>query len=468
MFRSICAAALFLPLVATAASPPAASSAMDQTAVAVTVYNDGLGLVKDRRTITLEKGSGELRFMDVAARLIPASVQIRALEDPRSLRILEQNYEYDLLSREKLLEKYVGKEVQLLEKNPYTEREETVTATVLANNNGPVFRIGDRISYDHPGRIIFPSLPEDLLARPTLVWLLEHDRSATRQLEVSYLTNGIGWRADYVLTLAKADGTADLSGWVTIDNRSGATYRNATLKLVAGSVNRVPEEQQLRFKGAVMAEASAPAMQEESFSDYHLYTLPRPTTIKENQTKQLALLSASEIPVRKEYLLRGQEYLYTGSYPHPPQKEKVQVFLEMENRTASRLGIPLPKGVMRVYREDSAGSLQFVGEDTVDHTPVDERIRIRTGDAFDLVAERRQTEWKKVATDTYESAMEIVLRNRTEQGVTIRMVEPVPGDWQLLSASHKWEKGEGRALVFSPTVAARGETIISYRVRIRH
>jgi hypothetical protein len=468
MLRSICAAVLFLPLVAAAAPPAATTTAADQTAVAVTVYNDGLGLVKDRRTITLEKGAGELRFMDVAARLIPASVQIRALEDHRSLRILEQNYEYDLLSREKLLEKYVGKEVLLQEKNPYTEREETVTATLLANNNGPVFKIGDRISFDHPGRIIFPSLPEDLLARPTLVWLLENDRAAPRPLEVSYLTNGIGWRADYVLTLAAGDDRADLAGWVTIDNKSGATYRNATLKLVAGSVNRVREEQQLRFKGAMMAEAAATAMQEESFFDYHLYTLPRPTTIKENQTKQIALLSATEIPVRKEYLLRGQEHLFTGSYPQPPQKERVQVYLEMENRTSSRLGMPFPKGIIRVYRDDAGGSLQFVGEDTVDHTPRDERIRVRTGDAFDLVAERRQTEWKKVAADTYESAMEIVLRNHTDQGVTIRAVEPVPGDWQVLSASHKWEKGEGRALVFSPTLAARGETVLSYRVRIRH
>ena len=205
----------------------------DQTGVAITVYNVNLGLVKDRREIKLPKGTSDLRFMDIASKIIPTSVSIKSLVDPESLRILEQNYEYDLLNPQKLLDKYVGKEVKLYQKNPYTEREEILTATLLSNNGGPIFKIGDEITFGHPGRIIFPGVPENLISKPTLVWLLENSLSSAQKVEASYLTDGINWRADYVLTLNDKDDMADLSGWVTIDNKSGATYKNAKMKLVA-------------------------------------------------------------------------------------------------------------------------------------------------------------------------------------------------------------------------------------------
>ncbi len=222
------------------------STLEDQSGVAVTIYNVNLGLVKDQRLINLPEGLGELKFMDVASQIIPPSVHIKSLVDPDTLQVLEQNYEYDLLNPQKLLDKYVGKEVKLYTKNPYTEREEIQTATLLSNNGGPIFRIGDEITFGHPGRIIFSGVPENLISKPTLVWLIENSLKNPQKVEASYLTNGINWRADYVVTLNDKDTKADLSGWVTIDNKSGATYRDAKLKLVAGDVNRVKEEHDIQ------------------------------------------------------------------------------------------------------------------------------------------------------------------------------------------------------------------------------
>src|SRR4030066_1007781 len=277
----------------------------DQKGVAVTIYNVNLGLVKDQREIKLLKGLGELRFMDVASQIIPTSVHIKSVINPDSLQILEQNYEYVLLNPQKLLDKYVGKEVKLYYKNPYTEREEIVTATLLSNNGGPIFKIGDEITFGHPGRIIFPEIPENLISKPTLVWLINNTLSHPQKVEASYLTNGINWRADYVVTLNDKDDKADLSGWVTIDNKSGATYKNAKLKLVAGDVNRVKDEYEYKDKMLRLAEVAskaAPQFKEEEFFEYHIYTLQRPSTIKENQTKQISLVSADNIPVKKELL----------------------------------------------------------------------------------------------------------------------------------------------------------------------
>ncbi|HEX9022245.1 MAG TPA: DUF4139 domain-containing protein [Geobacteraceae bacterium] len=443
----------------------------DQTGVALTVYNSNLGLVKDRRDIKLGRGQGELRFMDVAAQIIPASVHIKSLADPASLRVLEQNYEYDLMSPQKLMDKYVGKEVKLYQKNPYTEREEIVAATLLANNNGPIYRIGNEITFDHPGRVILPGLPESLIAQPTLVWLLENSLSKTQTVEASYLTNGITWRADYVLTLDGDDRKADLAGWVTIDNKSGATYRDAALKLVAGDVNRVREDRARPFmvgKAVMAGAAPAPQFKEEGFFEYHLYTLQRPSTIKDNQTKQISLISADAIPVRKEFLFRGADYYYFGQYGDVTAKQKVGVFVEIANRKEANLGIPLPKGTVRVYKRDSDGGLQFIGEDAIDHTPKDEKVRIKVGDAFDVVGSRKQTDWKKTASDTYEAAFEIDLKNHKKEDIVVRVVEPIPGDWQMLSSSYDYSKNEAHTAEFNIPVKKAGETKLTYRVRMRY
>lgn len=447
------------------------SSLADQSSVAVTIYNVNLGLVKDQRAITLPKGLDELKFMDVASQIIPASVHIKSLINPDSLQVLEQNYEYDLLNPQKLLDKYVGKEVKLYTKNPYTEREEVVSATLLSNNGGPIFRIGNEITFGHPGRIIFPGVPENLISKPTLVWLIENNLKEQQKVEASYLTNGINWRADYVVTLNDKDTKADLSGWVTIDNKSGTTYKDAKIKLVAGDVNRVREEPEYRDKmlrvGMAEAMPAAPQFKEEAFFEYHIYTLQRSSTIKENQTKQISLVTADSIPVRKELLYRGASYYYYNRYGEAITSQKIGVFMEIENKKDHNLGIPLPKGTVRVYKQDSEGSLQFVGEDSIDHTPKDEKVRIKLGDAFDVVGNRKQTDWKKIASDTYEAAFEISLRNHKKEDVVVKVIEPIPGDWTMLGSSHEYKKAEAFTAEFNIPVPKDKESKLTYRVRMR-
>lgn len=450
----------------------AASTLDDQIGVALTIYNVNLGLVKDQRRIKLFKGISDLRFMDVAAQIMPTSVHIKSLANPETLQVLEQNYEYDLLNPQKLLDKYIGKEVKLYTKNPYTEHEELVTATLLSNNGQPIFKIGDEITFGHPGRIVFPGVPENLNAKPTLVWMLENSLSSMQKIEASYLTNGINWRSDYVITLNGRDDKADLSGWVTIDNHSGAEYRNAKLKLVAGDVNRAKNEleyndKMMRVAGGA-AKAAAPQFKEDSFFEYHIYTLERPATVKDNQTKQISLVTAGDIPVKKELLYHGANYYYYSQYGEAMSNQKIGVFVEIQNRKENNLGIPLPKGTVRVYNADKEGSLQFVGEDSIDHTPKDEKVRIKLGDAFDVVGGRKQTDWKKIAHDTYEAAFEISLRNHKKEDVMVKVVEPIPGDWKMLNSSHAYDKTEAFTAEFNIPVPKDQEVKLTYRVRMRY
>lgn len=442
----------------------------DQSGVSLTIYNVNLGLVKDKREVSLPQGAMDLRFMGVAAQIIPASVHIKSLINPDSLNVLEQNYEYDLLNPQKLLDKYIGKEVKLYQKNPYTEREDIVAATLLSNNDGPIFKIGDEITFGHPGRVIFPGVPENLISRPTLVWLLENRAASAQTVEASYLTNGINWRADYVMTLNERDDMADLSGWVTIDNKSGAMYKDARLKLVAGDVHRVKDEREYRertVRYAEMAAMAVPQFKEEEFFEYHIYTLQRPSTLKENQTTQISLVTAEGIPIRKELLLQGTRYYYSQHLDSIP-KQKVSVFVELVNGRKQNLGIPLPKGIVRVYKQDTDGSLQFVGEDSVEHTPKDEKVRVKLGDAFDVVGARKQTEWKKIASDTYEAGYEVALRNHKKEDVVVRVIEPIPGDWAMLSSSHEYKKTDAMIAEFNIPVPKDKEVTLTYRVRMRY
>ena len=444
----------------------------DQKAVAVTIYNSNIGLVKDQREIDLMTGVGELKFMDVASSIIPESVHIKSLVDLDSLQVLEQNYEYDLLNPQKLLDKYVGKEVKLYSKNPYTEREEIVTATLLSNNGSPIFKIGDEITFGHRGRMIFPSVPESLISKPTLIWLIDNDLKKPQKVEASYLTNGINWKSDYVLTLNEKDDGGDLSGWVTINNRSGATYHNAKLKLVAGDVNRIMKKNEYGrmmdlAEEKLARKSAAPQFKEDSFFEYHIYTLQRSSTVKNNQKKQISLVKADKFPVKKELLFYGAQYYYRNSYGEISSNQKVGVFVEIDNKKENNLGIPLPKGTIRVYKNDKAGSLQFVGEDSIDHTPKDEKIRIKLGDAFDVVGSRKQTNWRKIAYDTYEASFEISLRNHKKEDVTVRVIEPIPGDWEMRGSSHKHIKTEAFTAEFNIDVPKDKETKLNYTVRMR-
>lgn len=449
----------------------------DQQSVAVTIYNENLALVKDTRKVKLADGLNRLALREVSGQMRPETALLRSLSHPGSFTLLEQNFDFDLLTPEKLLEKYVGRNVRIVKTHPTTGAETVETAQVLSAANGVVLKIGDRIETGLPGRIVYDSVPANLRDRPTLVTQMQNGRAGEQTLELSYLTGGLSWKADYVAELNDKDNALDLNGWVTLTNQSGAAYRNAKLQLVAGDVNRVHEEMRYAMKAsraaAVVDEAPAPAMAQESLFEYHLYTLNRPTTIAENQTKQVSLLSATSVPVTKELLLSGSDYYYRSSYGNIGQKLKVGVFVEFENREAAHLGMPLPKGTVRVYKKDSAGNAQFIGEDRVDHTPKNEKVRLKLGDAFDVTADKKQTDFKRreatnQASYVFESAYEIVLKNAKKEAVTVTVREPVPGDWKMLDETHKHAKVAAGTAEWRVNVPAEGKTTLKYRVLVRY
>jgi hypothetical protein len=448
----------------------------DQTDLAVTVYNSNVALVRDTRDLSLPSGEFTLRFMDIAATVNPATVHIRSLADPDKLNVLEQDYEYDLLDAAKMLEKYVGKEVTLLRqvgtKDGATQWEET-KATLLANNpGGPVWKIGDSIVTGmYPGGFRFSALPDNLYSRPTLVWMLSNTGARRQKIEASYLANNMSWNADYVMTVARDDGSADLDGWVTLVNNAGTGFRNAKLQLVAGELNRVAG-----FGagiGGSMAESRAvaapPPMTQESFSEYHLYTLNRRTTIFDKESKQVSLLRASSFPVEKRFVVNGQSYYYRSAMnPGAPAKDPVMVYYRFKNEEKTGLGMPLPAGTIRVYQADSHGGTLFIGEDSITHTPKDEQLNIHVGNAFDIVAERKQTDYKVISSRLYEMEYEITLRNHKESAITVEVNEPIGGDWTILDSTFPATKTAAFAAQFKIPVAKDGTAVLKYRVRVRY
>jgi hypothetical protein len=459
---------------AVSAATQQSTTLADQADLAVTVYNSDIALVRDVRNLRLPGGTFDLQFMDIAATVNPATVHFRSLTQPAALGVLEQNYEYDLLEPEKLLRKYVGREVTLVRvrQDGGSSREEEVRARLLSYNNGPVWQIGKEIVTGlHADHIRFPELPGNLHSRPTLIWTLQNDGSATHRVEASYLAAKLAWNADYVLTVGRDDRTADLDGWVTLTNGSGTAFNNAKLQLVAGDLNRVRQALERRMDADSLSSraAAAPQMAQEAFSDYHLYTLGRRTTINNNETKQVSMLSGTGVPTLKRYVVNGQAYYYRNPhFPGAPIKDVVQVFYQFRNEQKGGLGMPMPAGTIRVYQADSKDGVHFVGEDRIGHTPKDETINIKIGNAFDVVCERKQTDFRKIAANVYELEYEITLRNHKGTAVDVEVNEPIGGTWDMLRSSHKWTKTAAWALQFEVPVAAEGSAVLKYRVRVTY
>jgi hypothetical protein len=459
----------------TAATPPRESTRSDQVDLALTVYNSNLALVRDVREVRLPGGTFDLRFADIAASVNPATVHLRSTTEPGRVGVLEQNYEYDLLEPAKLLHKYLGREVTLVRTRQEngTTREEEVKATLVSDNNGPIWKIGDEyVTGLHPSALRFPELPENLYSRPTLVWKLANRGGAAHRLEASYLATSLGWSADYVLTVGRDDAAADLDGWVTLTNGSGTGFEDARLQLVAGDLNRVrpgARDEAMQAGRALKMAAEAPAMMQEAFSEYHLYTFGRRTTIANNQTKQLSLLTGTAIPVTKRFVVDGQQFYYRSVHrPRAPIKDQVRVFYRFRNDEKSGLGAPMPAGVIRVYQGDSKGGIHFVGEDRIDHTPKDEALDLQIGKAFDVVCERKQTDFEKIADRIYEVEFEVTVRNHKAAPIAVEVNEPIGGTWRMLRASHEWTKTDAWAAQFEVPVAADGTAVLKYRVRIEY
>ncbi len=449
-------------------------------AAEVTVYNSNLGLVKDVRPFDLKAGVSRLEVTDVAAQIDPTSVHFKSLTAPEAVSVLEQDFQYDLVSQDKLLQRYLGKEIEL---ERYVgrdgDRKETLKGVLLSNSGGRVLQVGDKILVNPPGNPILPALPEGLLTRPTLVWKLKSSKAGEHQGEISYLTGGLTWSADYVLVVDKDDAKGDLNAWVTVVNNSGATYKDAKLKLVAGDVHRAPVAAP-RGRGSYMAKMSMAAemdggMSEKSFFEYHLYTLGRPTTLADNSSKQVEMASAAGFPVKKQFIYDGVQGVqwadfYGEAYSDPgyglASGKKVSVFFELLNKKSEGLGIPLPKGRVRVYKKDDDGSLQLAGEDAIDHTPKDEKVRVKMGEAFDVVGERKRTNFQS-GKRWMEETFEIRVRNHKESDVTVTVVEHLYrwSGWKVTDFSHKWEKKDAQTIEFPVSVKKDGEAVITYTVR---
>jgi len=467
MRRAIVACGLMATLCTPVSAAPGErqSTLADQRAVGVTIYNSDLALVRDRRHVTLPAGQSRLALRDVSAQIQPETALLQSVGAPGRISVLEQNFDYDLLSPQKLLEKYVGRDVDVIKTDPATGRRSRERARVLATNDGIVLKYADRIETSVDGQLAFPALPSDLRDRPTLVTDLNNAKSGPQDLELTYLTGGLSWKADYTALLSPGDDRLDLRGFITLRNASGTNYRNADVQLVAGDVN-VVEEQFANGEAVASDTYGAPKRPtEQALFEYHLYTLHRRTTVADKQTKQVELLSAPGVPVTKTLELRGAPSYYRARTADLGTRVKIGVYVAFRNR-GGNLGVPLPKGAIRVYKRDESGREQFVGSDAIDHTPKGEVVRLHLGDSFDVTATKKQTDYHVVDSRTIESAYEIVLRNAKRSAQTVDVIEPIPGDWTILSASTPARKSSASTATWSLRVPAEGSTTLAYRVRV--
>ncbi|MFO0567647.1 MAG: DUF4139 domain-containing protein [Polyangiaceae bacterium] len=462
---------LALFVLSSAASAETRKSGADQRKeVSITVYNQNFGLVREVRDLELGTGTVELEFRDVASLIQPETVSIKSLTNGSALSVLEQNYRFDLLTPAKLLEKHVGKKVRVWRWNEALGKDEGFDAKILSVAGGqPVMEVNGEITSDFPGRIAFPGVPDNLMSQPTLVWKLD-SKSSKQAVEATYLTRNLNWRSDYVLVVNDSDTGGDLTGWVTLVNQSGASYKKAKLKLVAGDVQRVSDYRS-RDEGEDLdgapAAADKPRFAEESFFEYHLYTLSQPTDVLENEQKQVTLLEAKGAKIDKKLIYYGQQYWYRSQYGEVQKNQKVGVYLDLQNTKQNGLGMPLPKGTVRVYKADKSGAKQFIGEDHIDHTPRDERVRVKMGDAFDVVGDRRQMEWRTLGSCSSESTWEIELRNHKDKATRVEVYEPVGGEWTIVESTHKHQKKDAFTFTFDVEVPANGKTKVKYKVRVK-
>ena len=438
-----------------------------QTSLDLTVYNSNIGLVKEIRQFDLNTGVNQVAVSDVPAQIIPESVHFRSLDDPQAV-VLEQNYEYDIVGSQKLLEKYVDQPIVVITQDG-SKHEGTLLSgaddIILQTEDGGV----DVLKYDQVRQFSFPALPEGLITKPTLKWLVDASKAAQQDVEIAYLTNGISWESNYVLVLAQDSSKLDLDGWITLDNRSGASYKDARLKLVAGEVNRVqqPRNDMGIYKEMAMeAPAATPAVEQREFAEYHLYEIPRPVTIKDNQTKQIQFLAARNISAEKIFVFDS----WNGNLrPTDSGAMKGNIDVKVRFNTGKEgVNAQLPAGVVRMYQPDQDGSPLFIGEDRIDHTPKGEDVTLAVGEAFDLVGERLQTENKRLGEKAWRESYQIALRNHKEdQDVKIHVVEHLNRglNWEITNASPEdYTQLNSNTIEWVVTVPAGGEATVAYTV----
>jgi hypothetical protein len=425
--------------------------------LAVTVYNSNMGVIKDTRSFSLDRGYNEISMVDIAARIDPTSVRIN-LSGQGDITVVEQSFQYDLMSPTKLLEKYLDDRVSLV-----TETGKEFEGTLLGFDGSNLVVELDQggvaiVSREQVTDISLPPSRKGLIVKPTLVYQVHASRGTNATAEVAYITDGMNWHAEYIAVLGKYDESMDISSWVSIDNRSGATYEDARLKLIAGDVHRVSKKGPEVADFAMTARgAAAPApIEEKAFFEYHMYTVPQPTTIRDKEVKQIQFLPETGIEAEKIYNFDAY------------RSENVRVVMEFENSEDNNLGVPLPAGKVRVYKADDDGSLEFIGEDRIDHTPKDEEVKMYVGDAFDIVAERTRTDFDRVSDRVIVESYEIKIRNHKDEAIDVIVSEHIYGDWSISRSSHDYEKKRADLAEFRIPVGVDDETVLTYTVRRRY
>jgi len=444
------------------------SNINDQVSISVAIYNNNLALVNEIRRIETLSCDGELSFIGVPADIIPESVLVRSIDNEREFTIVEQNYEYDLLNQDSMLDKYVGEKIKIVDWNKYKDRKEVTEAILLSNKGGQIYKIGSEIYIGHPGYKVLPGLPEGLTERPTLKWVYKSCCSKSPyDLSVCYLTKNMSWNSDYILMLGEDEVSADISGKVTVNNKSGADFNDAALRLVAGEIHQTENTfgERLYVKRDIKASAGD-QFREQAFFEYHVYDLQKKTTIKDRQAKQINLFQARDLKVDKELVVYGNNGYFTKRLIGQNIRQPVNVYIKLKNSKENNLGIPFPAGVIRIYKASNHEGLLFIGEDRIQHIPQEEEVQIHAGEAFDIFAERTQTDYKQTTTRLYESAWEITLRNHKEEDVKVGVIETLSGNWSVVSSTHTFRKIDAFRIRFDVQVPKEKEVKIRYTAEV--
>ncbi len=445
------------------------STEKDRKQLFITVYNSDRALVYDKRLVNVPKGEFVLKFMDVSKDIIPESVNFENAD----LTLYEQNFEYDLLTPSKLLEKFVGRNIEVIEKKlqDNSTKEVIKKAKILSVNNGVVYEIdGKIITGKSFSGYIFPEIPKNLISHPTLLWVLKSFKSGKEEIGCSYLTSGMSWSSNYVLFLNETEEKGSLNGWITLKNESGTSFKNGILKLVAGELNLVRnyENDRILYKTVPKVSRANPTYSgatEKKFFEYHIYTVKRKVTIKNNQKKQISMFSIPELNLKKIYVING----YSDAYSSNMSKIDVKVFLKFKNSKANHLGIPLPAGVFRVYKRDTDGSPIFVGEDKIKHTPKDEDVKIKMGKAFDIVAEKKCINREKLAKNLYEAEFKYMVKNHKDKKIVVEIYEYLPSLYtKIIYSSQKYEKISANRVKFLLPVEKNGKSELTYKIRVKY
>jgi hypothetical protein len=449
------------------AALPGSADPVERTSTLADRESVNVTIVHDRRRVSVDAGTSRIAWRDVSANMDATSAILEDLTAPGAVSVVEQNFNFDLLRPATLLEKYVGKQVTIVHDKPIPGRPSRESATILANNDGIVVQYADRIETSLDGsHIEFPSIPPNLRDRPTLVLDVASIKAANPDLDLSYITGGLSWHADYVGVVAPSEDRMDLNGLVTLSNTTGTTFENAHVQLVAGNVNvPEPQEREIRTIGAASRTYSQNVTQENYF-EYHLYTLALPTTIADAQTKQVALLSAHNVPVRKTLEVRGSDVYYSNANADLGAKLPVGVYITFTNKDGD-LGIPLPGGLVRLYKNDSRGTSQFLGSDRIDHTPKNEDVRLHVGDSFDVTAKKKQTDFTAVGGCEFRSSYDVRVANAKDVDQSVDVVEPIPGEWTILSESAAHRKTSSSTATWTLNVPKNSSTTLTYTADVK-